>query len=219
MIDIESITDLFLDNLKINWIFYLGLLLSLYVFSAHTKTSLVKNILSFILISLAGYFIHLMAHQYDYKILFEKAIEHNSFLTRSDFMKDIVRWTGELVSFHDDVHHDTEINKNWDNQIYEFIHNFIAQGLVMFVAIIIFRNLNPKIALIWGLYYATIHIINYNFVQPEVHKQHHEDKHTNYGLDVWDVLFNTKFDKSLENYNHSVVNVMLLFFIFYKLIY
>jgi len=213
MIDIESISDMFLKNIVINWIFYIGLIIGLFIFSIKSKTNLIINTISIILISMSGYFIHIIAHKYNFKKLCKKAIKHNSFITRHNFMKKITRYCGKIIDFHRDIHHNTSINKNLNNQIYEFIHNFVIQGLFIFIIIFISKRLNEKIALVWGLFYATIHIINYNIVKPKVHEQHHIDKFTNYGLDVWDILFNTKYDNICENYNHSVINIILIFYI------
>ena len=59
------------------------------------------------------------------------------------------------------------------------------------------------------------HIINYNIIKPKVHEEHHEDKNTNFGIDIWDILFNTKNNSDIENFNHSIINLIIILIIFY----
>lgn len=217
MIDIESIGNLFLKNLKINFIFYIGLLISLILFSKFTKTNFKRNILSFILVSFCGYLVHLFSHKFDFDELAEKFIKQKTFITRNSFMKKFLRGCGYFLNFHNDIHHDSEINKDFDNEIFEFIQNFLTQGLLLYLVIIFFKNLNPIMALVWGLYYATVHIINFKFFHSKVHEEHHKNKFTNYGLDVWDILFNTKYNETCDNYNHTVINILILFLFFWKI--
>ena len=65
------------------------------------------------------------------------------------------------------------------------------------------------------LFYATVHNINYNIVSPQTHQNHHKDKNTSYGLDIFDILFNTKYDvNEIENYNHGAINIIVLTLLF-----
>lgn len=43
--------------------------------------------------------------------------------------------------------------------------------------------------------------------------KHHLDKHTNYGIDIWDIMFNTKYqgdNTDIENINHYSINVVII---------
>ena len=50
---------------------------------------------------------------------------------------------------------------------------------------------------------------------PKVHEEHHDDKNTNFGIDIWDILFNTKNNSDIENFNHSIINLIIILIIFY----
>jgi hypothetical protein len=61
--------------------------------------------------------------------------------------------------------------------------------------------------------YSSIHNINYGmFHVNDVHSLHHENQATNYGPDLWDVIFKTKNkkNKSIENTNHYLPNIIII---------
>jgi len=63
--------------------------------------------------------------------------------------------------------------------------------------------------------YATIHNINYVVSPSATHILHHVDKTTNYGIDIWDIVFGTKYDgdysiDKLENINHYAINTAFI---------
>jgi hypothetical protein len=61
--------------------------------------------------------------------------------------------------------------------------------------------------------YSSIHNINYGmFHVNDVHSLHHENQSTNYGPDLWDVIFKTKNkkNKSIENTNHYLPNIIII---------
>ena len=43
-----------------------------------------------------------------------------------------------------------------------------------------------------------------------MHKEHHKNKYTNYGLDSFDILFDSKYSNKIENYNNASINVVIL---------
>lgn len=208
--NIDNISDMLLKYFKLNYIFYIGLIIIFFVYSRVLKQNFIKNILSFILFSFFGYFIHLYSHLHNYEELIEKLIKHKIYFTRCAFGKSIFRKLGKFMNFHNDIHHDSDINKSFKNQIYEFLNNFIAQGLYVFILILIAKSLNYWMALIWGLFYATFHIINYTVIKQKVHEQHHENSNTNYGIDVWDIIFNTKKNEELEVFNNTLINIIII---------
>lgn len=208
-----TISQFLLKHFQINWLFYIGLLFSIYIFSKGTETSYTRNIITLIIASLLQYLLHLVAHKYSAKDVIMKFIDKDTFITKPNFIKKILISYGDFADFHIDVHHNIEINKRFENQIFEFFHNFFTQGVSIYLLMYLIRYLNPPIALIWGFGYATIHIINYQFVDHTEHIQHHENPETNYGHDIWDILFNTKYDDSCENYNHTVINCLIIFYV------
>lgn len=213
--NIPSISKLFFKYVKINFVFCILLIISFIIYSKVLKQNFFKNILSFIFFSFLGYIIHIYSHLYNYEELSEKLINHKTFLTRNNYTKCIVRKIAKFLDFHQNTHHNSDINKQTKYQIYEFINNFVIQGLYAFLVIFFIRKLNYSISLIWGLFYATVHIINYNIIKPKVHEEHHDDKNTNFGIDIWDILFNTKNNSDIENFNHSIINLIIILIIFY----
>jgi len=208
-----TISQLLFKHFRINWLFYIGLLISIYIFSKGTETSYTRNIITLIIVSLLQYIVHLFGHKYRIKNIVTSFIEKNTFITGTNFVKVLLMNMADFVDFHYEIHHDTKINKRPENQIFEFIHNFFTQGVIVYVITWFIKGLNAKIALIWGMVYATMHMINYQFIDHPEHVQHHENSETNYGHDIWDILFNTKYDDSCENYNHVVINSLVFFYV------
>lgn len=212
----QSETHLLLRYLKVNYIFYFGILTILFLFSIK-NLDFSSNFFSLIIIMTIGYLIHLFAHKYNFEQLLHNFV-NNHFCYKNEMFKNYAKKLGKLIDFHSTVHHDPDENKKIKNLFFEFLHNFIFQGFVPFLFLIISRKLNPKIFIIWGLFYASMHIINYSIVKPESHKQHHElDEKTNYGLEIMDIIFNSKYDDEIENHNHGIINMIILFFVFYFL--
>ena len=60
----------------------------------------------------------------------------------------------------------------------------------------------------------------YNLVPCKEHINHHKNPDTNYGIEIYDILFNTKNknDVSVENYNHYSINLIIIT-ILYCMIY
>lgn len=208
--DIENISEMLIKYFKFNWIFYIGLIISFIIYSKVLKQNFLQNIVSFIFFSYFGYFLHIFSHLYDYESLCEVLIAHKPYFTRNKFGKYLIRKIGKFANFHQNIHHKSDINKTTKNLIYEFINNFIAQGLYVFILILIARSLNYWIALVWGLFYASFHIINYNLRKEEVHEQHHEEINRNYGIDIWDIFFNTKKNDKIENFNDTLINIVII---------
>lgn len=213
--DIPSIFKLFCEHLKINYVFHILLIISFIIYSKLLKQNFFINILSFIFFSFLGYIIHIYSHLYDYDKLADKFINHKTFLTRNNYINCIIKYIAKFLNFHQETHHNGDINKEIKYQIYEFLNNFIIQGLYAFIVIFFIRRLNYSISLVWGLFYSTVHIFNYNIINPKVHEEHHNDKNTNYGIDIWDILFNTKNNSEIENFNHSIINLIIILIIFY----
>ena len=117
----------------------------------------------------------------------------------------------KIYEFHGETHHDLDVNKQTSNIFYEFITNIYTQGLAFILFVEFVKLINYKVVLLWCFMYATIHNINYNIIHPSVHRDHHIDCHTNYGIDVMDILFNTKYDKGdIENFNHVSANLLII---------
>jgi hypothetical protein len=142
------------------------------------------------------------------------------------------------LDFHSIIHHDTSINKTPTNIIVEAVQNFLTQGALMIMFNNIYKpvflfekssfkiTLNNHILMLWALFYATVHNINYNITHPIEHKNHHIDPKTNYGIDIVDIILNSKYNNSsrsrssltipnpqpitIEDHNHAAINIILI---------
>lgn len=205
-------------SLKQNWFFYLTILISCLLISFKTYNTFLSNIFTTIFVSLIGYFVHIISHNINSKEIYNNSsfkIIHDNKLLNS-----VILSLCEFIDFHDIVHHNTKINKELHNIILEIINNFMMQGGILIIIIFFFRNLSIPMILFWAFIYTTTHNINYIlYYTPQVHKNHHKNKHSSYGLDIWDIIFNTKFDSNeIEQHNHMSIN-MFIFIIFFYLSY
>ena len=207
----DFFNDPLVKNITTNWLFYLTIVIAVYfICKEDGNHNFFIGIFSFIVVSATGYFIHVVSHYTKYTKIYDRL---DNYFTRNKYSSYFLRKMCILVDFHDDIHHDSSINKKPINILYEFLLNFVTQSGTTLAIMFYFRNISYWVVALWGLLYATIHIINYEFVKPRAHMLHHVDKHTNYGLDIWDVIFNTKYKKDnhdVENINHGSINVALL---------
>ena len=204
-------------SIKLNWLFYITLIVCCVVLSAHTGQHFLLHLLTVIIISLIGYFVHYASH----KISFSKLYQGNkNYISENNFLNKCVLHACRFIDYHDKTHHDTDINKLWYNIVFEFINNVVLQGGLIVILVYLSRYLCMSTVMLWALMYATVHNINYLYVKPMTHQNHHKDKHTSYGLDIYDVLFNTKYDPTeLEVYNHASINLVLITAAFVYFIY
>ena len=197
-----------LKSIYLNWFFFISLIGCCYYISLHTHYTFIQTLLTIITVSMLGYFVHMIGH-YTYLTPIYNA--NNNYITNNKFLNYIVTKVCHFIDFHDTTHHDSEINKQPLNIIYEFINNFILQGGLVAGLIYTSKNYCIPAILVWALMYATVHNINYILMPPKTHQNHHKNKHSSYGLDIWDVLFNTKEDPDeIEVYNHMSINMILL---------
>jgi hypothetical protein len=76
--------------------------------------------------------------------------------------------------------------------------------------------INPYIFIFGILVYISVHFINYGLYKiNNVHQLHHEYINVNYGFDILDNIFNTKYCKenTFENLNHYIPNMLVAFII------
>lgn len=201
--------DPLLKSFKINYIFYTTLIICLYMISHYTNSSFIWCIISFLYISFKGYFVHYFSHKLD---LLKTYSELNNYFTRNPVLNTMTIWFCNMFDFHRNIHHDSSINKRLNNKIYEFIINFLTQTGLFFVFIYFTKHLNYYVCLLWGLFYSTVHMINYDIIKPISHKNHHVDYNTNYDIIFWDTFFDTKYDynDTLEDINLCSINVIVL---------
>jgi hypothetical protein len=203
------IEDPLLKSIKVNYIFYSTLVICLYMISYYTNSNFIWCIISFMYISVKGYFVHYLSHKYN---LLENYILINNYITRIPLINNLSIFFCKMFDFHSNIHHDSSINKNIDNKIYEFIINFFTQSGFFLIFIYFTKYLNYYVCFLWGLFYSTVHMINYDILKPISHKHHHVDYKTNYDIMFWDTIFDTKYDynDSIEDINMCSINVIIL---------
>ena len=203
-----------IKSIKINYIFYISIFICLYAISYYGKSNLIWSIITFIIVSFLGYVAHFVSHFIDFRYYYNKLDTNlNNSITKNKTLNSILSFIVEILDFHDKVHHDSSINKYSHNIINEFIGNFITQAGIFLIFKYLMSKLNYSIIILWGLMYSTIHIINYDIIKNPIHIKHHLDKNTNYGIDIWDIIFNTKYknnNNDIENINHYSINTILL---------
>ena len=46
------------------------------------------------------------------------------------------------------------------------------------------------------------------FISSETHRKHHVNCNTNYGIEQWDILFNSMYDNNFEDINHYSITIL-----------
>lgn len=232
-----------IESIKTNYIFWTTILASIIFISCYTtgnnKNSYISGIFTYIFIAFWGYLMHYISHSINFTDAYKNStnivcrILHKIPLI-NPIIETILYYT---LDFHSVIHHDTSINKTPTNIIVEAVQNFLTQGGLM----ILFNNLysptflfekssfkitlNNHILMLWALFYATVHNINYNITHPIEHKNHHINPKTNYGIDIVDIILNSKYNNTLpptptplnqpqpitiEDHNHAAINIILI---------
>ena len=221
-------------SLKINKFFWTSLLISIIIITQYSSDkSYINSFVTFILAMLLGWYIHYLSHAYDLLELYENASNPVINLVKSnEYVNTIIRTLIiYTIDFHDKIHHNSEINKSFFNIFWEFFQNTLMEGgfLILLANYLDFKikfkshifKFNKAILLLWGLLYASVHNINYIILGCDQHVNHHIDPKTNYGIDLLDILFDTKFDlDNIEYLNHGVINVLIitLIIVYFKLL-
>lgn len=193
-----------------NYIFFITVFFCLYKLKQNPKynSSYIKLVFSFIVVSILGYFVHFISHHINFTDYHK---QHNNILTMNSYTNYIIKCICKICDFHDITHHDTSINKQPQNILYELLNNIIMQGLGL---VIFIKMIDIRVVILWAFMYATIHNINYLFIKPSTHSDHHINNHTNYGIDYCDILFNTKYDwDDIETHNHGAINLLVVTYI------
>ncbi len=70
---------------------------------------------------------------------------------------------------------------------------------------------DPYIFMLFSIFYTSTHNINYGMLHVnDVHYKHHLDYSVNYGPDICDIIFNTKYPvDEIENTDHYIPNIVI----------
>lgn len=223
------------ESIHTNFIFWITIIASIIIISYYTtgnnKNSYISGIFTYVFIAFWGYLMHYISHRINFTNSYKQATNKLcTFLHKIPILNPIIETIlYYTMDFHSVIHHDTSINKTPSNIIIEAVQNFLTQGglLILFNNLLkpmfLFKNttfimtLNNSILMLWALFYATVHNINYNITHTIEHKNHHIDPQTNYGIDIVDIILNTKYNTtnsskpiSIEDHNHAAINIILI---------
>lgn len=126
-----------------------------------------------------------------------------------------------ITRLHISYHHDNHKKHMLTDLLIEFLIDFFIYGGV-FVYIIIYL-IFPKqeifigrVAIMYALFYTSIHLINYTLIKNKIHIDHHlehdepEKRICNLGPDFMDHLFETSCKNMYENNNLYVINLIII---------
>jgi len=220
----------------INYLFWISFLFSIHYMSINfglednNNLKVISGLFTTILVMSIGYLIHVISHNTNYIELYNYLLKSDIFIFKIfKYLPDCIHRINRYLilhtgDFHDKIHHDSSINKKWYNIILEGSQNIIMEGglIVLLSNILDFEikinkqsfKINKVICIFWAFIYVSIHLINYNLLDPNHHQDHHKNNKTNYGLDLLDIVFDTKYNiKNIENMNHGTINIIIIFFI------
>ena len=191
------------DSIFTNYLSWIFIYISVIILSPN---NILKGIINYIILQISYYVAHYGCHNksniYNILKMYNKKI--------CDFLIHFHEMSCLLHLYHH-KHYDFFI---FFQVIVEFMYlpiiciiNYFTMTYFKFEFFDIWLNLFGIIL------YSSIHNINYGmFHVNDVHSLHHENQATNYGPDLWDVIFKTKNkkNKSIENTNHYLPNIIII---------
>lgn len=212
---ITNLTYSFFQNI----LFWLtNLIIAIYCgiyFDGSNYSIFVRIILSFLsgfFAMMFGYWVHVYSHYVDHEKVFQRLLPKYVLETK------IVKYILYYLDFHVKIHHSKEGNTSY-NMVFEGFQNLLSQSVLLIVIILSLNYLlnitipaNFLMILLWGIFYVSIHFINYNFFESNAHKQHHINPKTNYGIDTFDIMFGSQsHPNDNEKFNNfSINNIIIL---------
>lgn len=204
-----------------NKIFWITSIISVCLLSIQKYTGIATNMwfcicgfITYCNTILLGYLIHYISHHNNFVSMYKKIVtEYFNCNIKSNIHQLIITAINYSMDYHDVYHHDSNLNKQPYYLILEALNNIWMQGGCWILYIYIFSlNINIYNILLWSLVYSSFHNINYNLMEaPLIHQEHHQNIFTNIGIDIVDVIFDSKYDDNhIENINHYAINVAII---------
>jgi hypothetical protein len=218
-------TNTTLSGIKLNFLFWIILTACLLIINRSSgKYKFYETIISFYLAAVLGYFIHIISHCVDFEKLYKESDNCiTNFLKQDVNLNPGILFITRQLDFHSKIHHDSSVNKQPLNIFIECFQNILSQGCLMTISSINILgftfNYDKTAILFWSLIYITVHNINYNYVNRQLHMNHHINEKTNYSMIFQlDNMFNTNYDETMiENNNYYIINIIVITFIIIKL--
>ena len=208
-------------SIYINLIFWVTSIIGVSLLSIQSYTSVIGNIwycicgfITYCNTILLGYLSHYISHHNNFVSMYKRIInEYFNGNINNSFHQAMIKIIDYSMDYHDVYHHDSSINKQPYYLFLEALNNIWMQGGCWIIYIYIFSlNINIYNILLWCLVYSSFHNINYNIIEePLIHQEHHKNMFTNIGIDIVDVIFDSKYDDAhIENINHYAINIAII---------
>lgn len=211
------------DSILGNWPFWTTCMACLSLIAYTQSVSYLDVVVTFISSMYLGYELHRNTHKRNITALYDswdKAVPEY-IKAHMPTLESWLRWFVYHCDFHDKVHHDSDVNKQPYNVMVEVYQNLLSEGLI---AAALCYWLRPSIKLgdrtiaphiptmvFWALLYTSAHNINYVIMPPQEHINHHLFPHTNFGIDLMDILLDTKHEpEGYEIMHHAVPNIIII---------
>ena len=213
--------DLINKSICTNNIFWITSIIGVCLLSIQKYTGIATNVwfcicgfITYCNTILLGYLSHYISHHNNFVSMYKRIVtEYFHCNINTNFHKLMIKAIDYSMDYHDVYHHDSSINKQPYYLFLEALNNIWMQGGCWILYIYIFSlNINIYNILLWCLVYSSFHNINYNLMEePLIHQEHHQNIFTNIGIDIVDVIFDSKYDDDhIENINHYAINVAII---------
>ena len=211
-------------SITVNWPFWTCCAICIWLLVRFGKSGdcMLSAFITFLVTMCLGYDVHKRTHERSITTMYETSTNPMISYIRDELpiFRSAVNWFIYHCDFHSLVHHDSSVNKTLYNRLVEIYQNLMSEGLI--VAYLVYK-LDPSITLggltirphiptiiFWALLYTSVHNINYDILHPQEHVNHHLYPNTNYGIDLLDILCETKYETdSVEIMHHGVPNLIL----------
>jgi hypothetical protein len=200
--------DMLATTVRMNWVYFVALVACCLAFGDSLWHS-AALLAAFFGAGIVGYFIHMFSHSFSF---------HDNYNATPNVFREIgwlqkpIRAAIWFFDYHHIYHHDSDVNKKPLYVAAEFVNNLWMEGLEIVAFLLLAKFIPLESILVWAFVYATVHHINYVLKPCIQHIRHHRRPRTNYGYDIYDILFGSKYDMgSFENYNDTAINLVVGF--------
>lgn len=181
--------------LKQNAPFYVVLMVCVYILAWAGNRSFLNTFFTTLLVWLCSYWFMYLSSNTLYLPWYNG---YDTLLTRCSCIDTLVR---QFISPSD-----ASSSQGW-----KYACDVLKAGGFIMLTKWVLQLANTKAILFWTLLYPTVHNINYLYLKPLAHMEHHVDPLTNYGMDIWDLIVGTKHDwANLELHNHAAINCVFI---------
>ena len=120
------------------------------------------------------------------------------------------------IIYHIYSHHNKNLKLPWCLEIIaEFFNNFSAFiSLVAIKYMFGMSYLSYTLVIFYGLWYSSVHLIQYSLLKSSEHEVHHKERKYNFGPGFYDMLFGTLKSNNSEVPLYQINNGIVIFLLF-----